>query len=260
MILLIVSIMMAVLLGYGGVWLLNRWGWVRENYQGRYVVWPLGLFLPLLCIPLFFYIIYQWKGIIPGIVYLLFSTSAYLAGVIDDFFGSKEIKGLKGHLAMARKGIITTGFLKILFPLLGILPLVYSLALPRLFLPLLLITGLLGVNVLNLLDLEPGRALKGLILGSLFLFLAGIYPAIVPLGLGLGLFPLDVKEKAMLGDTGVNYLGALVAGLLLLGENLALITGAFFLLSFLQYWGEYHSISCFLHGSSWGRVLDRWGR
>ncbi len=75
----------------------------------------------------------------------------------------------------------------------------------------------LATNVFNLLDLRPGRAIKafvllgaGLTLGSLDarpLWSLGLFvaPALVA-----GLY--DLRERAMLGDTGANLLGAL-AGL-----------------------------------------------
>ena len=79
----------------------------------------------------------------------------------------------------------------------------------------------LFTNLLNLLDLRPGRAIKF----YLFLFLAFATGAflqnshyslilLVPLlGSILGYFPYDLKARCMMGDGGANLLG-ISAGIL----------------------------------------------
>src|SRR3984885_13568822 len=75
----------------------------------------------------------------------------------------------------------------------------------------------LATNAFNLLDLRPGRSTKAFVLLGLGLALGS--GEVRPLW-GLGLFAApalvagfyDLRERAMLGDTGANLLGAL-AGL-----------------------------------------------
>jgi Glycosyl transferase family 2 len=142
-------------------------------------------------------------------------------GLADDLFSGPE-RGVAGHLRAGR----TTGVLK----LVGI-PLVGLLATRRLSGALLV--GL-AANAVNQLDTKPGRALKAYALAALPLR-APLLPAVM-------LAPYDLREMAMLGDSGSNALGALLglssvdrftgrsrwlaigalAGLNLLGERISL--------------------------------------
>jgi len=110
-------------------------------------------------------------------------------GLADDLLAGPE-RGFAGHLRAGR----TTGVLK----LVGI-PLVGLLATRRLSGALLV--GL-AANALNQLDTRPGRALKAYALAAL--------PARAPLLPAVLIAPYDLREMAMLGDSGSNALGALL--------------------------------------------------
>lgn len=159
--------------------------------------------------------------------------------------GRRTVKGLRGHLGALRHGRLTTGAAKALA-----IP-VASLALtshhPRLAdrgIDTVMIAG--SANLINLLDLRPGRALKATagLAGAVLLSSAatGCCPAKIglarrgalqhsaaqhgaaPTGAEIGSVPLlsgvlatvlaaapsDLAERGMLGDAGANILGASV--------------------------------------------------
>ncbi len=123
----------------------------------------------------------------------------------------------------------------------------------------------LATNAFNLLDLRPGRSTKAFVLLGLGLALGS--GEVRPLW-GLGLFTapalvagfFDLRERAMLGDTGANLLGAL-AGLWLVltlsgtGQIVALA-----LLALFTVYGELRSISTLVERTPVLRELDSWGR
>jgi hypothetical protein len=123
----------------------------------------------------------------------------------------------------------------------------------------------LATNLFNLLDLRPGRAGKAFVVFGVVLTLGSwdTY-ALEALGLFIGpalvLLPYDLRERAMLGDTGSNVLGA-VAGLWLIvalgptGEAIALGV-----LALLTLYGEFRSISALVERNPILRRLDSIGR
>jgi glucosyl-3-phosphoglycerate synthase len=160
-------------------------------------------------------------------------------GLVDDVAGGGE-RGFAEHLRAGR----TTGVLK----LLGI-PLVGLLATRRLSGALLV--GL-AANALNQLDTKPGRALKAYALTAIPLG-APLLPAVI-------LAPYDLREMAMLGDSGSNALGALL-GLnsvdRFTGRSRWLAIGA---LAGLNLLGELRSLGERIERTPLVRDLDRVGR
>ena len=114
-------------------------------------------------------------------------------GLADDLWAGEE-RGFREHLRSGR----TTGVLK----LAGIPA--FALWRTRSLSGALLVG--LSANALNQLDTRPGRALKAFALGALLLRRAprGAVAAAVLLA------PYDLREMAMLGDSGSNTLGAVL--------------------------------------------------
>ena len=160
-------------------------------------------------------------------------------GLADDLFSGPE-RGFAGHLRRRR----TTGVLKLVgIPLAGLLATRRASG--------ALIVGL-AANGLNQLDTRPGRALKAYTLAAIPLR-APLLPAVI-------LAPYDLREMAMLGDSGSNALGALlglhsVSRLTRRGRWLAI--GA---LAGLNLLGERTSLGRLIERTPALRALDLLGR
>jgi UDP-N-acetylmuramyl pentapeptide phosphotransferase/UDP-N-acetylglucosamine-1-phosphate transferase len=147
-------------------------------------------------------------------------TVSGAVGAYDDLAGARPEqaadKGLAGHLGALRQGRISAGAVKVAG--IGAASLAAALLTPRRrgaggFVDVLLTTGLVAgtANVLNLLDLRPGRAAKAVVLASA----AGLGGpagglAAATLGAAAAALPDDLGERVMLGDCGANAVGALV--------------------------------------------------
>jgi UDP-GlcNAc:undecaprenyl-phosphate/decaprenyl-phosphate GlcNAc-1-phosphate transferase len=198
----------------------------------------------------------------------VYALGVLALGLVDDTLARPNSgiqRGWRGHGAALMRGELTTGVLKAAGSL-GLALFAMS------FLDLsdarwLLAAGVLvlATNVFNLLDLRPGRAIKAFVLlGAGLTIGAGEVRPLWALGLfsapALVAGVYDVRERAMLGDTGANLLGAL-AGLWLVltlpgtGQIVALA-----LLAAITLYGELRSISTLVEKTPGLRTLDSWGR
>ena len=166
------------------------------------------------------------------------------AGLVDDLDagahdGDTPAKGLKGHLTALAHGRVTTGALKI--AVIGSGALVGGVLLARhrstgagarpLASSAVVIAA--WANLLNLLDLRPGRALKtACIVSTPLLATPGRdgeptrMLAAGTLGVSLAALPEDLLENTMLGDTGANAVGALLGTALACHPHAAVRAGA----------------------------------
>ena len=160
---------------------------------------------------------------------LLAALVAGAAGRYDDLAGERPgertAKGLRGHAAALRRGQVTGGVVKA--AAVGSAAAVAGWLLAdadadsaatRPAGALLDIAVRAGVvagtaNLVNLLDLRPGRALKAVLVAGAPLVLGrGSGGSLVagPAGVALALLPGDLAERRMLGDAGANALGAVL--------------------------------------------------
>ncbi|RKF24615.1 hypothetical protein [Micromonospora globbae] len=167
-----------------------------------------------------------------GAAAVVAGLGAGAVGLYDDVVGArpdqKTAKGFAGHLAALREGRITSGLVKIVgVGAAGLGAAALLAADPRVAghrrrqrqgalgrgVDVLLGAGVVAgtANLVNLLDLRPGRALKsGLLLGAPLA--GGPHGGIAAgaAGAAAGLLPDDLDETVMLGDSGANALGALL--------------------------------------------------
>jgi UDP-GlcNAc:undecaprenyl-phosphate/decaprenyl-phosphate GlcNAc-1-phosphate transferase len=249
---------------------LTEAGLTRENYRGRPLPVPLGVVIVpvalIALIPVMLLARLTEADVYPDNLgfAIIFVPGVALLGLIDDVLSGAG-RGWRGHGSDVMSGALSTGLLKA-GGTLGLALLVAS-SLPGSDADFLLAAAVLvlATNAFNLLDLRPGRSVKGFVLLAIGLTIATQNTEALA-GLGLFVAPVlvagfyDLREKAMLGDTGSNLVGAL-AGLLVIsylgttGQLIALI-----LALGITIYGEFRSISSLVERAPLLRQLDSLGR
>ena len=270
-----VAIAVALLVVPAGVRGLLDAGLVRTNYRGARLAFPLGAVLATAALvalaPLAFLNdrgdldllspgLRQWMPYLLGVAFL---------GFLDYSLGQGEAagtpRGWRGHARALRQGSLSTGAVKALGALALAAYVVSGRGLESWRYVADVVLLILATNLFNLLDLRPGRAEKGLVLLGLGLCIGAWTFAPIEL---LGIFAgpvlvgaaFTLRERAMLGDTGSNLLGA-VGGVWLLttlGGDARLIALA--VVAGMTIYGELRSISATIESVPPLRWLDSLGR
>lgn len=191
------------------------------------------------------------------------TASAAVLGLYDDLAGHTHARGLRGHAAALRRGVVTSGIVKM--GGLVVAAVVFGPARRRRPLGLLadvvLVAG--SANLVNLLDLRPGRAMKVALAVSAPMTVtdgtaSDIAAAVA--GVSLALLPSDLGERIMLGDCGANALGATVGWALadrLSGGQRWLAAAA---VTGLTIASERVSFTQVIENQPILSAIDRWGR
>jgi UDP-GlcNAc:undecaprenyl-phosphate GlcNAc-1-phosphate transferase len=142
-------------------------------------------------------------------------------GCYDDLAGGGDRRGFRGHLGALASGEVTTGAVKIIG--VGAAGLAAAVLLDRRrgvgpagrVTDIAINAGLVAgtANLTNLFDLRPGRAIKVSLLAGTALAAAGPQAragVVAPVGAAVALLPDDLGERAMLGDSGANAIGAML--------------------------------------------------
>jgi UDP-GlcNAc:undecaprenyl-phosphate GlcNAc-1-phosphate transferase len=268
---------LAVAAAFAGPWLrdMERTGLSRANYRRRALAFPAGAVLvacslfalaPLAILDdradldLLDPDLRRWAVYVLGVA---------LLGLLDDALGrgSESIapRGWRGHARALVDGRFSTGAIKAIGALalaayatsgLGQHDVRYVADLALL---------LLTTNLFNLLDLRPGRVekafvalLAGLCIGAWTIAPVDLLGIFIGPVLIVALFTL--RERAMLGDTGANLVGALagISLLVTLGDDARLVALA--VVVALNLFGEFRSISRTIEAVPLLRSLDSLGR
>jgi UDP-GlcNAc:undecaprenyl-phosphate/decaprenyl-phosphate GlcNAc-1-phosphate transferase len=269
------AVALSLLLVPAGARGLRDAGLVRENYRGDALAFPLGAVLATAALvalaPLAFLDdradldlldpeLRRWLPYLLGIAFL---------GFLDDALGQGPAaavpRGWRGHWRALRGGSLSTGAIKAIGALALAAYVVSGRGLEdwRYVADVALL--ILATNLGNLLDLRPGRAEKGLaLLGAGLCLGAWTFAPFELLGIFAGPVLvgawLTLRERAMLGDTGSNLIGAIAGVWLLtvLGGDGRLIALA--IVVALTIYGELRSISTTIDSVPPLRWLDSLGR
>ena len=238
--------------------ILESMGLIKKNYQNKNIIILGGisfLFLSLIFLLLFninLHNIYQ------RYIYLIMLTSA--VGLVDDIVAQNNIKGFKGHFRAFLKGNITTGFFKVIIIFLTAFFVSYG---DNLIIRLIN-TGIiiLFANLLNLLDLRPGRAYKIFFL----LFIPAIFNKYwQPIFLIFSIIFIitasaELNEKIMLGDGGSNTLGASLGFFYSLNTSIRYKIIIFIILLLFNLLSEYYSFTLVIEKNKYLSFFDHLGR
>lgn len=247
-------------------------GLTRRNYRDRELPFPFGVSIALaalLALPPLVALQRAGDVLHPETAAIaLYVLGVALLGLLDDTLGQTLAgapRGWRGHGAALLRGELSSGAIKAVGTVALALYATSSLRSQPVGRWLLASAVLaLATHAFNLLDVRPGRTLKALAVLGLALTLASGARALYGLGLFIGPALVagvyDLRERALLGDTGASATGAL-AGLWLvltvspLGQALALV-----LLIAIALFGELRSISALIERLPLLGHLDSLGR
>jgi UDP-GlcNAc:undecaprenyl-phosphate/decaprenyl-phosphate GlcNAc-1-phosphate transferase len=252
-------------------------GFTRENYRGVALPFPAGVaivaagVLALGACAAVERVTHLALFGLNGSIDLEYPLGVALLGMVDDLLSGppERSRGWRGHGRAVLDGRFSTGALKAVGSLALALYVLSGSGFTTGEYLLAVAVLVLTTNLFNLLDLRPGRSVKAFALlgvglaigawrnwdGSVPLWIVG--PLAAPI-LVVGLY--DLRERAMLGDTGSNLVGA-VAGLWLTyalhttGQLVALA-----IVLALTVYGELRSISEAIERIPLLRWIDSLGR
>jgi len=245
-------------------------GHVRANYRERSVAFPFGVLSVVgalaAVLPLALVQQLKWTAVFhqQTLIVVVYVLGVAFLGLVDDTLGGIP-RGWRGHGRAALEMQLSTGALKAVGSLaLALYAMSYAgLSTGRWLLASAVLV--LSTNVFNLLDLRPGRSTKvfallgvGLTIGAASLrplWTIGLFagPALIAGG-------YDLRERAMLGDTGSNLLGALAGLWLVLSLSGTAQLVALAVLLVVTVYGELRSITTLVERLPLLRQLDSWGR
>lgn len=231
--------------------------WERHNFRGRTVHLAAGPAVVLGAVVGGACWAGSWRAALGVAAAGLIAGSV---GLLDDLSGDSATKGLRGHFTALRSGRLTSGAVKI--PALLLAGLVAGLTVHgatwRAVLDGAFVAG--AANLVNLLDLRPGRAAKVLLAAAATCLAFGATAAAGAAGAILALLSADLRERVMLGDAGANGAGAAVAASALAAIKLPTLLGGIVIVGALTVLSEFVSFSKLIDRTPPLRWLDQLGR
>ena len=240
---------------------------VRPNYKGDMIPVSMGIvFIPMLIINSILLTFYINKPL--NMMYLFIFMASLLAmafaGIMDDIIGNRSVSGLKGHFKSLLKGKLTTGGFKALFG--GFIGILVSVAITRNPAEIIVNTLIiaLSTNLMNLMDLRPGRAIKVylVIMITITATVTGFIKVLPMLILPsvLAYFNQDLKAKCMMGDAGSNVLGISIGLMMVFGYSMPVKIAWLVFLVLIHIFTEKYSLTKIIEKNKILNFLDRLGR
>jgi hypothetical protein len=248
---------------------------VRPNYKNEMIPVSMGIsFLPMLVINsiiliYFENIVYHFTDDFSLKIYVAIFDfalmSMFFAGIIDDTVGNRNVSGLKGHFKSLFKGELTTGGFKALFG--GFVGILVSVMISKNIFDIIINTLViaLSTNLMNLLDLRPGRAIKGYLAIMIGIFVTSFASIntflqflIVPNVIAY--FNSDLKAKSMMGDAGSNVLGISIGVLFVVGYSFNVRVGWLLFLVLIHLITEKYSLTKIIEKVKILNFIDKLGR
>jgi UDP-N-acetylmuramyl pentapeptide phosphotransferase/UDP-N-acetylglucosamine-1-phosphate transferase len=237
---------------------------LKKNYKGQYIPLGMGMFFPIALISSLtvLYLFFPLDNI--SFVFILGVTLMSFLGIIDDLLGNRDTTGLKGHISKLFQLQLTTGGLKALMG--GIVSLLVSIPFNSNILLLIFNALIIAsfTNLINLLDLRPGRAIKFYLLYTIILFgfynQQYIYLLLVVTIIALVYFPMDIKAIAMMGDAGSNSLGFVLGFFTTIYFTNPFKVLILILLIFIHIYAERSSITKLIENNRILSFIDKLGR
>lgn len=245
--------------------MLANTGAARPNYLGHNIPVSVGISFPAAVMLVYMLTALLSRYYPSYTLFMLALMTISFLGFIDDMLGQRDTLGFKGHIGALLKGRLTTGGLKAGggFALAMFIAYFHSPDHLNYIINALIIA--LFTNLINLLDLRPGRAVKGF-----FFFLLVIvsmaagkveWMLVAPLlGAVLYYFRFDVGARTMMGDAGSNVLGLSLGYFAVLFLPFWYRAGFLLFLIAVHVYTEKYSLSSTIERVSVLRAIDQWGR
>lgn len=245
--------------------MLEASGALRENFLGEAIPTGMGVgFLPGVLSGNFLLLLMESTDTRLVLINALGFVVMSLAGIVDDLLGNNKVKGLKGHIKSLLQLKLTTGGLKAAFG--GIIAVFISAVVSKSLIEGIVncLLVMLFTNLVNLLDLRPGRAVKSFFLlwwSSLFFMPVRAHAYILyPLaGCLVAYLPYDAKRMGMMGDAGSNAIGLSLGLYYCVGAAMNHKVVALMLLILLHVAAEKYSFTGFIARNRMLRLIDELG-
>lgn len=235
---------------------------VRTNFKGQQIPAGYGFLITLTAIPVYMLMALAVVMSRDAWTYAVGILGFGALGLIDDMYGTRETGGFRGHFSLLLKGSVSTGFAKAAAG--GILSLLLGLMISGYQPAPIIVNGLLialSANMLNLLDLRPGRAVSCFWAGLIVLMAAFpksmFHVMLLPVVISsLWITVLDRRARVMLGDAGSNALGAVLGVSFAMAAGLPWKVIAIIALVGIHAYAEKYSISRLIESNRILRTID----